>query len=45
MVPLCVIIYLLAERHRRTEFYERLKAEATTSAELLFGKNGQPRVI
>jgi len=34
----CVIIYFLAERHRRTEFHERLKAEATTSAELLFGK-------
>ena len=34
----CLIIYLLAERHRRNQFNERLRAEATTSAELLFGK-------
>ncbi len=34
----CIVIYLLVERHRRTQFYERLRAEATTSAELLFGK-------
>jgi len=33
----CVVIYLLSERHRSNEFYERLKAEATTSAQLLFG--------
>jgi signal transduction histidine kinase len=34
----CIVIYLLAERHRQNQFNERLKAEATTSAELLFGK-------
>lgn len=34
----CIVIYLLVERHRRNQFYERLRAEATTSAELLFGK-------
>ncbi|MFN8347968.1 MAG: ATP-binding protein [Spirosomataceae bacterium] len=34
----CLIIYLLAERHRRDQFNERLRAEATTSVELLFGK-------
>lgn len=38
LLVFCIVIYLLSERHRRTEFYERLKAEATTSAELLFGK-------
>jgi signal transduction histidine kinase len=38
LLAFCVGIYLLAERHRRIEFYERLRAEATTSAELLFGK-------
>lgn len=34
----CIVIYLLAERHRQNQFNERLRAEATTSAELLFGK-------
>ncbi|WP_428658081.1 ATP-binding protein [Runella sp.] len=34
----CIVIYVLAEQHRKAQFYERLKAEATTSAELLFGK-------
>jgi signal transduction histidine kinase len=34
----CIVIYLLAELHRRNQFNERLRAEATTSAELLFGK-------
>jgi signal transduction histidine kinase len=38
LLAFCVVIYLLALRHRRVEFYERLRAEATTSAELLFGK-------
>jgi signal transduction histidine kinase len=33
----CIVIYLLSERHRSHEFYTRLKAEATTSAQLLFG--------
>ncbi|MFN4144598.1 MAG: ATP-binding protein [Runella sp.] len=31
-----LVIYFLAEQHRRTEFYERLRAEATTSVQLLF---------
>ncbi len=34
----CIVIYLLVERHRQTQFNERLKAEATTSAELFFVK-------
>ncbi|MCP1380856.1 HAMP domain-containing sensor histidine kinase [Runella salmonicolor] len=34
----CIVIYLLAERHRKTQFYEQLKAEANTNVELLFGK-------
>ncbi|AEI50058.1 HAMP domain-containing sensor histidine kinase [Runella slithyformis] len=34
----CIVIYFLVERHRHNQFYERLRAEATTSAELLFGK-------
>jgi len=34
----CIVIYILVERHRYSQFYERLRAEATTSAELIFGK-------
>jgi len=34
----CIVIYLLAERHRKAQFYEQLKAEANTNVELLFGK-------
>jgi nitrate/nitrite-specific signal transduction histidine kinase len=34
----CIVIYLLAERHRKTQFYEQLKAEANSNVELLFGK-------
>ncbi len=34
----CVIIYLIAERYRENEYYERVREEALTSAELLFGK-------
>ena len=37
LLVFCVVIYFLSERHRSNEFYERLKAEATTSAQLLFG--------
>ena len=33
-----VLIYTLAERYRKTEFYARIHAEAITSTELLFGK-------
>lgn len=36
LLVFCVVIYLLAERHRRIEFYERLRAEAITSAESCF---------
>lgn len=38
LLAFCVVIYLLAERHRRIEFYERLRAEAVTSAESFFVK-------
>jgi signal transduction histidine kinase len=34
----CIVIYVLVERHRQTQFHERLRVEATTSAELLYGK-------
>lgn len=34
----CCIIYFISERHRQNEFRERLRSEARTSAELLFGK-------
>jgi len=34
----CLIIFLFAERYRRTEYRQRLRAEALTCAELLFGK-------
>ncbi|MCU0352851.1 MAG: HAMP domain-containing histidine kinase [Cytophagales bacterium] len=35
----CLAIFLLAERYRREEFYQRLEQEAYTSAELLFGRS------
>ncbi|GAB3032248.1 HAMP domain-containing sensor histidine kinase [Spirosoma pulveris] len=41
----CGIIYLVAERHRQYEFRERLKAEALTSAELLFGSDTTGRQL
>jgi signal transduction histidine kinase len=34
----CVVIYGAGDVYRREEFYERLRAEALASAELLFGK-------
>ncbi len=34
----CWVIFFFAEMHRKQEFYQRLKAEAFTSAGLLFGK-------
>jgi len=37
LLVFCLIIYLLAEQHRRNEFYDRLRAEAFASVELLFG--------
>lgn len=33
----CLTIYLLSARYRKNEFYNRLRAEAFTSVELLFG--------
>ena len=32
------VLYVVAEQQRQREYHERLRAEATTSAELLFGK-------
>jgi len=32
------VLYVVAEQQRQREFHERLRAEATTSAELLFGR-------
>lgn len=34
----CVVIYFFAEYHRQEGFYKRLREEARTSVELLFGK-------
>ncbi len=34
----CVLIYFFAEQYRQREFQERLRSEALTSVELLFGK-------
>jgi signal transduction histidine kinase len=34
----CVVIYFFAEYHRQQGFYKRLREEARTSVELLFGK-------
>ncbi len=33
-----VVLYLVSEKYRQREYHERLRAEATTSAELLFGR-------
>ncbi len=38
LVFFCLAIYFFAEKHRQNEFRERLRAEAVTSVELLFGK-------
>lgn len=38
LLAFCGSIYLLAEQHRRHEFYDRLRAEAFASVELLFGR-------
>ena len=37
LLVFCVILYVVAEWHRQTEFRERLRAEGFTSVELLFG--------
>lgn len=34
----CFVIYFSAERYRESEYYARIREEALTSAELLFGK-------
>jgi signal transduction histidine kinase len=38
LLAFCVVIYYLSERYRRAEYEERLRQEALTSVELLFGK-------
>ena len=35
----CLVIYLESEFHRENEFKNRLREEARTSAEILFGKD------
>jgi signal transduction histidine kinase len=37
LLVFCLVLYLVAEWHRETEFRERLRAEGFTSVELLFG--------
>ncbi len=37
LLVFCVVLYVVAEQHREREFRERLREEALTSAELLFG--------
>lgn len=41
----CMVIYLVAERHRQTDYHERLRAEALTSADLLFGPDTTGRQL
>jgi signal transduction histidine kinase len=38
LLVFCVVLYVLAERHRAREYRERLREEALTSVELLFGR-------
>lgn len=38
LVILCLFVYAITSQHRRKDFQNRLRAEATTSAELLFGR-------
>lgn len=38
LLGFCLAIYFFAEKHRQQEFRERLRAEAMTSVNLLFGK-------
>lgn len=45
LLVFCVVIYLVAEHHRRNEFRQRLRAEAVTSAELLFGPDTTSRQL
>lgn len=39
LLVFCLVIYVVAERHRANEYRERLRAEAITSAELLLGRD------
>ena len=45
LLVFCMVIYGIAERHRQTEFQQRLHAEARTSAELLFGRDSIGRQL
>ncbi|MEZ0540724.1 HAMP domain-containing sensor histidine kinase [Fibrella arboris] len=45
LLVFCVIIYVVAERYRATEYRQRLHAEALTSAELLFGPDTTGRQL
>lgn len=45
LLVFCVVIYLVAERHREAEFRQRLHAEAVTTAELLFGRDTTGRQL
>ena len=38
LLGFCLVIYFQAVWHRKTEFYQRLDAEAMTSVQLLFGQ-------
>lgn len=38
LIIFCLFIYAVTSQHRKKDFQNRLKAEATTSAELLFGR-------
>jgi signal transduction histidine kinase len=38
LLVFCVVLYIVAERHRAREYRERLREEALTSVELLFGR-------
>lgn len=39
LIAFCIAIYLQNEFHRKTEFQNRLREEARTSADILFGKD------
>ncbi|GAB3783827.1 HAMP domain-containing sensor histidine kinase [Spirosoma horti] len=45
LLVFCITIYVVAERYRASEFYQRLHAEALASAELLFGPDTTGRQL
>ena len=45
LLVFCMVIYVVAERHRRIEFNQRLRAEALSSADLLFGRDTTGRQL